>query len=79
VHRAVRAVGIGWRVDEACTPILINHAAWARRQGDPRAERAPDDGSPVHGEGAQVTGGAGGVAGGGGVDPSSRDPPTSRG
>ena len=62
VNLALRAVGIGFLVDDERTPILIKDAERAGRQGDPTGEREQDSIPPVHLDVDQVAGMEGVVA-----------------
>src|SRR2546426_10567214 len=53
---ALRAVGIGFLVDDERTAIAIEDTERARRQGDPSGEREQDAGPPVHVDVDQVAG-----------------------
>src|SRR5919106_6493548 len=67
VNVALRAVGIGFLVDDERTPVLVEDAERAGRQGDASGEREQDAGPPVHVDVDQVAGMEGVVAVGGGV------------
>src|SRR5687768_10323325 len=67
VNVALRAVGIGFLVDDERTPILIKDAERARRQGDPSGERQQDAVPPLHADVDQIAGVEGVVGVNGGV------------
>src|SRR5215216_4999435 len=56
VNVALRAVGIGFLVDDERTAVAIEDTERARRQGDPSGEREQDAGPPVHVDVDQVAG-----------------------